>query len=63
LIADLLFILRAVLESRLIQTDHTRPAQSHWREVCWGRGAKGDDEEEGRREKVRGALSFIWTMT
>jgi hypothetical protein len=41
------------------QTDHTRPAQFHRREVyCGGRTKGGDEDEEGKRAKVRRGLPF-----
>ena len=62
-----------MLEWQFVQTDHTRPAQFHRTLevycvcVCgggrWRMVAKGDnDDEEGKRVKVRRGLPFIWAV-
>ena len=44
-------------ESRLIQTDHSRPVQFHRREVYWGWGrTKGNDKDEERKGWTSGGL-------
>ena len=49
------------LESWFIQTDHTKPAQFHRREVYWVVRTKGGHKNEEERES-QGALSFIWAV-